>query len=178
MGFLDRFGRLARAQDDGTVVLRLGEAERELFTTLLPQLRALLVDEAGDATTGPTDPLLARLFPDALPGDAEGAEAYRSLVHDDLLGARLNAIDLLEAGLEHDPIVLDEEQLGTWMRTVNELRLVLGTRLDVSEEDELGRLDSSDAPLYGAYAWLGVLLEDLVHAATGQLPPPSSDGPT
>jgi hypothetical protein len=99
-------------------------------------------------------------------------------VHDDLLGARLDAIDVLERGLKTDPIVLDEEQLGTWMRTVNELRLVLGTRLDVTEDDELGRVSSSEAPLYGAYAWLGVLLEDLVHAATGQLPPPTADGPT
>ncbi|OWY59662.1 hypothetical protein B7486_73365, partial [cyanobacterium TDX16] len=67
MGIFDRFGRLARVQSDGTVELRLGEAERGLLTTLLPQLRALLVDEAGDAATGPNDPLLERLFPDARP---------------------------------------------------------------------------------------------------------------
>ena len=72
MGIFDRFGRLARVQSDGTVELRLGEAERGLLTTLLPQLRALLVDEAGDATTGPNDPLLERLFPDARPDDADG----------------------------------------------------------------------------------------------------------
>ncbi|OWY61621.1 hypothetical protein B7486_62820, partial [cyanobacterium TDX16] len=82
------------------------------------------------------------------------------------------------AGLAEDPIRLDEEQVGTWMRTVNELRLVLGTKLDVQEDAELPSVASDSAALYSAYAWLGVLLEDLVQAATGSLPPPTADGPT
>jgi hypothetical protein len=174
MGIFDRFGRLARVQSDGTVELHLGAAERELLTTLVPQLRQLLVDESGGADTGPTDPMLERLFPDARPDDAEGGHAYRSLVHDDLLAARLGNLDVLEAGLEGgSPICLDEEQVGIWMRSVNELRLVLGTRLDVDDDDELPDLAGPDAALYSAYAWLGVLLEDLVVAATGALPPPN-----
>lgn len=178
MGFFDRFGRLARVQSDGSVHLHLGQAERRLLTTLLPQLRSLLVEEAGDAEQGPTDPLLQRLFPDARPDDADGAVAYRALVHDELLAARLTGIDLLEQGLEQEPVRLDDEQLGTWMRTVNELRLVLGTKLDVHEDDSLPAADADSAALYSAYAWLGVLLEDLVQAASSTLPPPSQDGPT
>lgn len=173
MGFFDGFGRLVRVDGDGAVELRLGAAERELLRSLLPQLRSLLVDEAGDAETGPTDPMLARLFPSAHPDDVDEDQAYRSLVHDDLLAVRLSNLDLVERTLDGPP--LDAEQVGIWMRTVNELRLVLGTKLDVTDDEEPIDVDAGDqrAPLYAAYSWLGVLLEELVRAASSLPPEPT-----
>jgi len=172
VGFFDGFGRLAQVSPDGTVELRLGAAERELLANLVPQLRALLVDEAGDAESGPTDPMLTRLFPSAHPDDPEEDGAYRSLVHDDLLAARLSNLDVVEQTLQSS--TLDPGQVGIWMRTVNELRLVLGTKLDVSEDDELVAVDDDRAPIYAAYAWLGVLLEELVRAASALPPAPTT----
>jgi len=71
------FGRrLVRLDGSGTgAELRLGATERTLLHDLVPQLRALLVEEAGDGTSGPTDPNLTRLFPTAVPDDAEDDEA-------------------------------------------------------------------------------------------------------
>ena len=59
-----------------------------------------------------------------------------------------------------------QDQLFAWMGAVNDLRLVLGTRLDVSEETDLA-VDPShpDAGAYGLYTYLGWLLELLVDAA-------------
>ena len=62
---------------------------------------------------------------------------------------------------------LSEDELFAWMGAVNDLRLVLGTRLDVSEETDLA-VDPSDpdAAAYGLYAYLGWLLELLVEAVS------------
>ena len=164
MGFFEGFGRLVKVGHDGEVELRIGPAERELLATLLPQLRSLLVDEAGSAETGPTDPMLTRLFPSAHPDDPDEEGAYRALVHDDLLAVRLTNLDVVEQSLDAE--TLDAEQVGIWMRTVNELRLVLGTKLDVTEDDEPIAVDDDKALLYAAYSWLGVLLDDLIRASS------------
>ena len=96
------------------------------------------------------------------------------MVHDDLLARRLATIDEVEATIVLPS--LDEEQLGTWLRTFNDLRLVLGTRLDVSEDDT-GPIDPDDpeAPAQAAYEYLGWLLESTVSALTGALPDPEDD---
>jgi hypothetical protein len=60
---------------------------------------------------------------------------------------------------------LEEEQLLGWMGALNDLRLVLGTRLDVSEEtDPLLDPDDPDQPAMAIYAYLGYLLETIVEA--------------
>ena len=61
------------------------------------------------------------------------------------------------------------------MGTLNSLRLVLGTRLDVDEE--LPTLDPDDplAPAYAVYEYLGWLLSQVVDALSPDLPPPTLD---
>ena len=51
------------------------------------------------------------------------------------------------------------------MTALNQLRLVLGTRLDVSEDDEpLPDPEDPAAPLHDIYHYLGVLLEAVLDA--------------
>jgi hypothetical protein len=50
------------------------------------------------------------------------------------------------------------------MGAVNDLRLVLGTRLDVSEEMDEMDPDDPDAPLFEVYGYLAWLLENIVAA--------------
>lgn len=164
--------RLVKVTRNGTVELKLSAAERELLHTLIPQLRSLLVDEAGDATSGPGDPNLARLFPTAVVDDEEQDLAFRSLVHDDLLAARLGNLDIVEQTV--DSATLEPAQVGVWMRTVNELRLVIGTKLDVSEDMDWVDPDDPEAPLYAVYGWLGVLLEALVQVGSSLPPDPDA----
>ena len=58
----------------------------------------------------------------------------------------------------------------------NDLRLVLGTRLDVSEDDDPWvDPDDPDAGALIAYGYLGELLEASVRALTGSLPEDPED---
>ena len=157
--------KLVRRTRKGDYEIDLGATERELLRSLVPQLRELL--SAGAAGTAGTtvDESLTRLFPTAYPDDAELDHEYQSMVRDELLEKRLAALDVVEETI--DATRLDEEQLLRWMGSVNDLRLVLGTRLDVSEDLDEIPLDDPDAPLYGVYGYLGWLLEHIVEALSG-----------
>ncbi len=148
----------------GDFDVRLSEAERQLLASLVAQLRAALEDdtEAG----GAKDPTLKRLFPSAYPDDEHRDLEYRSMVHDDLVARHRASLDTVESTLSATR--LDEEALLGWMGAVNDLRLVLGTRLDVSEETELvPDPDDPDAPALAVYGYLGFLLESMVEAVSG-----------
>ena len=151
------FRRGVRRMRDGRFEVKLPEGERQMLHEILPQLRAAL---AGDASA---DPGFKRLFPVAYAGDPEHEAEYRALVGDELVTKRLAQVDTVLATI--DAQHLTEDELFAWMGSVNDLRLVLGTRLDVSEETDFA-VDPShpDAAAYGLYAYLGWLLEMLVEA--------------
>ena len=96
------------------------------------------------------------------------------MVRGSLLEGRLAALDTLDATV-HDHKTLTEEELGCWMGAINDLRLVLGTRLDVSEDDIEIDPDSPDAPARFVYHYLGWLLEEIVAAMAAGLPESDSD---
>ena len=160
---LGKRGALVRRRRDGAYDVRLRGWESDLLSSLVPQLRELLTaGSGGGADAAAVDPSLKRLFPTAYADDAELDAEYQSLVRDDLLEGRLAALDKVEETLDAD--VITEEQLLAWMGAVNDLRLVLGTRLDVSEEMDEMDPDDPDAPLFAAYGYLGWLLENIVAA--------------
>lgn len=140
----------------GGVRLRLPREERALLRALPAQLRSLL-DEA------PDDPSLERLFPPAY-DDAESESEYRRLMGDELLDGRRRALRTLEETLDEDR--LTGEQAQAWLTALNDLRLVLGTRLDVTEDALLEGLRPGDprAPELALYAYLSWLQEQLVEA--------------
>ena len=147
---------------DGSYVLSLQPWERDLLRSLPGQLRDLL-------TSDPDDPALERLYPPAYVDDDERNEEYRRLMRGDLTSRRMTAIDVMEATV--DEPVLDEEQLVAWMGAINDLRLVLGTRLDVTEEpleDQVGE-DDPRAPALALYSYLGFLQEHVVEALASAL---------
>src|ERR671925_2223671 len=109
----------------GAIRLRLPPEERELLRTLPAQLRSLL-DEA------PDDPSLERLFPPAY-DDAESQAEYRRLMHDELLDGRRRALAVVEETIDLDR--LTGEQAQAWLTGLNDLRLVLGTRLGVRDDE-------------------------------------------
>ncbi|CAN5838856.1 hypothetical protein BH24ACT3_BH24ACT3_02240 [soil metagenome] len=150
--------RLIRRQRDGSFKVNLAERERELLRTLADQLSNLL---------GSDDPSLRRLSPPAYLDDAEADAEFQRLMGEDLETSRRAQLTLLAESAEATE--LDEEQVLAWMGAVNGLRLVLGTRLDVSEEfdeDSLRRLDPDDpeTAALAVYHYLGWLLEHLVRA--------------
>ena len=152
--------RRVRRGTSGDIELRLPREERTLVRDLVGQLRDLLV-----ATTD--DPSVRRLFPPAYPDDAERDTEYRVLVRDELLAHRLAELEVVDTTIDADG--LDDEQATAWMGVLNDLRLVLGTRLDVGED--LPDLDPEDplGPAYAVYEYLGWLLSQMVDALSESL---------
>ena len=152
----DVTNRAVRRHRKGHFEIRLPDAERELLRSLAPQMRELL---------GSDDPVLQRLYPVAYPDDEDRETEYRLLVRDELRSSHEAALTALEESADAER--LDEEQLLAWMRAVNEVRLVLGTRLDVTEEGD-ERPTEADDPRTTAFAvydyltWLqGTIVEAL-----------------
>jgi hypothetical protein len=138
----------------GRYELRLPDEERELVRQLLGELRMLL-------SLGGDDPRLRRLYPSAYADDAEHEEEYRRLTREELESGRLAALDTVLATAGAEELTLEE--LTAWMHAVNALRLVLGTMLDVGEEDPFDiDPDDPDARSHMLYGYLGLLLEEIV----------------
>jgi hypothetical protein len=128
----------------GGVLLRLSSEERALVASLAGELRSQL-DSATD------DPSFRRLFPPAY-DDEQDERAYRELAGDELLDGRRQALELLAATARSDR--LSAEEADTWLRALNDLRLVLGTRLDVQEDALLESRQSPELALYGYLSWV------------------------
>jgi Domain of unknown function (DUF2017) len=150
-----RFAPRVKRSRRGDYELRLPEGERDMLRTLPAQLRDVL--PTGDLS-------VRRLFPPAYADDAGREDEYRSLVHDDLLAGHLAALEVME--LTIDARRLSEEQLTSWLAALNDLRLVLGTRLDVTEETYQEEMDPEDpdTPAYALFFYLGWLEEQVVEA--------------
>ncbi|MBO4257072.1 DUF2017 domain-containing protein [Streptomyces griseorubiginosus] len=136
----------------------------------------------------PKDPVLKRLFPDAYsdpegapgPQEAQEAQAYsaefRRYTENDLrAGKRDNALavirtlDALTPGTDGGAVLkLSPEQSRQWLGSLNDLRLAIGSRLEITDEDDtdvLYRLPDENPrkPMVMAYLWLGGLQETLVN---------------
>ncbi len=154
--------RIVRTRN-GEIRLRLPAEERELLGGLPAQLRALLRD-------APDDPALLRLFPPAYIEHPENESEYRRLMGDDLRERHLSALAVLEETAGTDR--LTEEQAHGWLAALNDLRLVLGTRLDVGEEpidhedEDEGNtdLDNPEVAALALYHYLSWLQEQMVEA--------------
>jgi hypothetical protein len=123
-----------------------------------------------DQPETPDDPVLARLLPDGYRGDADAAKEFRKYTESGLRSAKQQAaqemLDTLpEAG---GKIQLNHDQAHAWLKSLNDVRLALGVRLNVTEEfeEQWGRLRADDPQwaAYEVYAWLGAVQESLVQA--------------
>jgi hypothetical protein len=142
---------------DGTYLLNLDVRERELIRQLLGELRALL-------SLGADDPRVRRLYPAAYVDDAAKEDEYRLLTHEELKSGQQSNVGVVEASIEAEQ--LNEEQLTAWMQAINSLRLVLGTILDITDDDQEMAFDPEDpdARTQALYGYLGGLLDEIVDA--------------
>jgi Domain of unknown function (DUF2017) len=140
--------------------LHLSAGERDVLRELCQELRGLV--EADDASVG-------RLFPAAFRDDAEASAEYDQLVHGELVSGRLAALRTVDQTIEADQ--LDEEQLAAWCGALNDLRLVLGARLGVTEDTYEEELDPNDprAPELAVFGWLTWLQGSAVEALASRL---------
>lgn len=143
-------------------VVRLGTEERALIVRLLDELKALVTDPDGNAAT-------TRLFPVVYRDDAEREAEYQRLMREELVASRLAGIDVVKGVLNEQgkKLTLTDDQLGALMRAVNSVRLVLGTILDITEDDDVPDGITERVPEYQLYAYLSWLLDSAVLAASG-----------
>ena len=145
--------RRIRRTRQGDFELRIPTEEREILAGLPSRLRELL---------GSDDPAVGRLFPPAYENDPVRQAEYENLVRGDLTAQRLRSLEIMDETLRSDR--LDEEQLSAWLGALNDLRLVLGTKLDVDEDMDPDDISDTDeqAPAYALYYYLGWLEEQIV----------------
>ncbi|MBC8093826.1 MAG: DUF2017 domain-containing protein, partial [Pseudonocardia sp.] len=118
-------------------------------------------------STRPDDRVLARLLPDFTTEDADLAAGLRSIHEPELIEAKDAAATLVLDTLPETggKIELTVAEADTWLAALNDVRLALGTALDVSEDmpDELDPDDPRSAHL-GVYHWLTFVQDALVQS--------------
>ncbi|MGK5112738.1 MULTISPECIES: DUF2017 family protein [unclassified Geodermatophilus] len=152
------------------VVARLESAEARIVALLLDQLEQLLAADADDVRG---DPVVTRLLPDGHRGDPELAADFREMTESALRSGKADDLAIVRATLPPDggQVRLDPDQAGAWLRTSNDLRLALGTRLDITEDTEPPEdLASEEGQQLAVYYWLTGLQGSLVDALAAGRP--------
>jgi len=170
--FFSRYtDRLMRALDprvrplgDGTFEMCWNPRDIAMLDALAKDVDGLL--ESDDAS-------IVRLFPPAYGMDHERSAGYDALVRHELIERRRETLGVLREALELE--IVTGEQLESLMRAMNDLRLVLGTELDVSEDDIKVATNHSEPAKWHAYLRLGMLLGQIVEALDGCLEEPDDE---
>ncbi|MEJ2867648.1 DUF2017 domain-containing protein [Actinomycetospora sp. OC33-EN08] len=175
-----RHGRGERAR----YVAVLDPAEASVLRGLVGQVDDMLTgrddatprDELAELTgirtgpaTAPDDPVLARLLPEFHRADAEGgagadgvalSAAMRSVHEPELIAAKRQAIGTLLATCPSGGgrVELTVPEAEAWLTAVNDVRLALGTALEITEDmpDQLPPDDprTDHLPVYHWLTWL------------------------
>lgn len=158
-------------------------AEAALIADLVDQVRQLfshrrsqgsddplvrLTGMAVGSSERPTDPALARLFPDFSADDADLSAGMRSLHEPSMLAAKDRAAVTLLDTLPRSggQVRLDETTAMAWSQALNDVRLALGTRLEITDDEAVPpgaqEADSPQAAMYSTYRWLSAVQDSLV----------------
>jgi hypothetical protein len=146
------------------LVARLVDAEASIVGLLLDQLEQLL---AADPDDSGGDPVVERLLPPGHASDPEIAADYRDLTEAALRSGKADDLAIVRATLppEGGEVRLDDDQARAWLRTTNDLRLALGTRLGVTAETEPPEDPTEEeGSQLAVYYWLTAVQGSLVDA--------------
>jgi hypothetical protein len=158
-----------------TLIAPDGDTPKATSWNNVADLEALLDTPPGkqgpaEELSTPDDPVLARLLPDGYRDDPDAAGEFRKYTEPGLRSAKQQAAEQMLDSLPDagGRIQLTSDQAQAWLKALNDVRLALGVRLDVTEDFEqqwtkLSRDDPQWAA-YEVYAWLGAVQESLVQA--------------
>jgi hypothetical protein len=169
-------------RSDSGVTISMEELEVRILQDLAAQLLNLTATESGDTETDPlalmvgidsnatkpTDPVLGRLYPDAYPDDPEASLEFRRFTERSLRDASTQRAErIVELISGESPVSTVELTGDLWNDMVgflNDLRLALGTRLEITESLELHEIADTDpkAALFDLYGWLTWMQEMLI----------------
>ena len=88
----------------------------------------------------------------------------------------MDALDVLEKTADAQLVSADD--LNGWIRALNSVRILLGTRLGIDADEDDGQELAADHPQiaeWAIYYFLTALQGDVVEALTGSLAPPWND---
>ena len=174
-----------RSTKDGGASVWLSAGEATLLRTLLVPVMELLGEGSGkpadvidDLETAfadehpqsPDDPVLARLLPDAYRDDPAAAGEFRKYTESSLRESKKYFAQTMLDTLPPNGgrVKLTGDQARDWLRALNDVRLMFGVRLEVTEdfEEQLAALDPRDPRIaaFEVYGWLGAIQESLVQA--------------
>lgn len=118
----------------------------------------------------PDDPVLARLLPDAYSGDPEASAEFRRYTEESLRSAKINSAQAVLASLPAGggDVVLSEPECQHWLKALNDVRLALGVRLGITDEEQdltenLSASDPRSAYIW-VYQWLAYLQDSLIES--------------
>ena len=172
-----------RPTTEGRFEAGFDDQERALLSHLARDLQEFLGPETAGTDPDPfaigilesaaisDDPALARLFPDAYELDEDAADDFRRYTETELRDAKAAHLAVLvstiEQGGPRTTVTADEAR--SWVIALNDLRLVIGTRLHLDdEEDEEPDIEPEYVEqLTAIYQWLTWLQESLVGAQLG-----------
>jgi hypothetical protein len=143
---------------DGEFAVDLPPELRTYIAEALQGLRSRLM-------TDTADPQLQRLFPAAYNNDGALNDEYQRLMRPELLESRLRSLDAVEQSIHAETVTRDD--LNAWMQSVNSLRLVIGTSLDVGEEGLVLPPDDPRYPDLVLYELMSQLLMLIIDALYG-----------
>ena len=174
---------------DNAYLANFTEAEREVLLNLAEQIIELLaerVDHHNDDPlaamvgitvhdTPPDDEVLLRLLPNAYADQVDASE-FRRYTESTLRGkkqAHAMSIRMMLKSSPEGDVELDHKGANDWLGGINDIRLALGVRLKIENNNyEHLELLSPDDPLRGVYAvysWLGWLQETLLEALMDEI---------
>lgn len=164
----------------GKLTLKLDDAEHGVLLQLFEQMSELLTDLDSESGTDPLaqllnmsgstqiseDPALARLFPDGYSDDKHASADFRRFTEQDLRAQKQAALATTRETLTDwaGKANVSNQQAQDWLRALNDLRLVLGTRLEITDEGDQD-FDSDDPGMH-LYNYLTYLQGTLIDALT------------
>ena len=164
----------------GKLTLKLDDAELGVLSQLFEQMAELLevpdsevskdplaeLLSMGGSTQISEDPALARLFPDGYSDDEHASADFRRFTEQDLRAQKLAALTSVRDSLSDwtGKSSITAQQAQDWLKAINDLRLVLGTRLEITDEVETDF--EADEPGIHLYNYLTYLQGNLIDALT------------
>jgi len=178
-----RFGPLIK--------MKLTDYEATLLESLVDQFSGLLEDGSEPLETSDpferlaaesvtpeldhSDPVIARLFPDAYPEDPGASADFRRFTQARQRDTRLAEAEIVLTALRDSdagrhPVQVRVIELDAWLKTLTAVRLSLAVRLGIetaSDAEELDQLPDEDPRLYiyRVYEWVAYLTENLIGLA-------------
>ncbi len=164
----------------GKLTLKLDDAELGVLSQLFEQMWELLEDPENELGVDPLakmlnmsgstqiseDPALARLFPDGYSDDEHASADFRRFTEQDLRAQKVTALSVAQETLKDwkGKSSITGQQAQDWLKALNDLRLVLGTRLEIT--DEMDTDFDADEPGIHLYNYLTYLQGTLIDSLT------------